>query len=89
MLRPIVSIAGARRIMLVPGAEKDTCNSVATGAAASRLAHRPGRRPYELESDVALRAGFTGCRIGPRILRTETASLAAIAALQAVAGDFA
>ena len=38
-------IAGARRIMLVPGAET-TLNSVATGAAAIALAHRPGRRPY-------------------------------------------
>jgi len=33
-------------------------------------------------------AGFRGLRLGPRILRTETAGLAAVAALQAVAGDF-
>ena len=33
-------------------------------------------------------AGFTGLRLGPRILRTETAGLAAIAALQAGFGDF-
>ncbi len=33
-------------------------------------------------------AGFGGMRLGPRILRTETAGLAAIAALQALAGDF-
>ncbi|PPU93116.1 16S rRNA (uracil(1498)-N(3))-methyltransferase [Xanthomonas albilineans] len=32
-------------------------------------------------------AGFLGLRLGPRILRTETASLAAIAALQAHGGD--
>ena len=32
-------------------------------------------------------AGFTGLRLGPRILRTETAGLAAIAALQARFGD--
>ncbi|MDF3982340.1 16S rRNA (uracil(1498)-N(3))-methyltransferase [Luteibacter sp. PPL201] len=32
-------------------------------------------------------AGFTGLRLGPRILRTETAGLAAIAALQALYGD--
>jgi 16S rRNA (uracil1498-N3)-methyltransferase len=32
--------------------------------------------------------GFGAYRIGPRILRTETAGLAAIAALQATAGDF-
>jgi 16S rRNA (uracil1498-N3)-methyltransferase len=33
-------------------------------------------------------AGFQGVRLGPRILRTETAGLAAIAALQFLAGDF-
>ena len=31
--------------------------------------------------------GFTGLRLGPRVLRTETAGLAAIAALQARFGD--
>lgn len=42
------------------------------------------------ERDVALlsEAGFTGLRLGPRILRTETAGLAALAALQALHGDF-
>ncbi len=34
-------------------------------------------------------AGFTGLRLGPRVLRTETAGIAAIAALQALYGDFA
>lgn len=34
-------------------------------------------------------AGFSGLRLGPRVLRTETAGLAAIAALQALAGDLA
>jgi 16S rRNA (uracil1498-N3)-methyltransferase len=32
-------------------------------------------------------AGFVGMRLGPRILRTETAGLAAIAALQSRHGD--
>jgi 16S rRNA (uracil1498-N3)-methyltransferase len=32
-------------------------------------------------------AGFTGLRLGPRILRTETAGMAAIAALQSKFGD--
>jgi 16S rRNA (uracil1498-N3)-methyltransferase len=36
---------------------------------------------------MARLAGFTDCRLGPRVLRTETAALAALAALQAVAGD--
>jgi 16S rRNA (uracil1498-N3)-methyltransferase len=33
-------------------------------------------------------AGFTGIRLGPRILRTETAALAAISGMQALWGDF-
>ncbi len=38
---------------------------------------------------AALRAGgFRGLRLGPRILRTETAGLAAIAALMAIYGDW-
>lgn len=32
--------------------------------------------------------GFAGLRLGPRVLRTETAAAAAIAALQALRGDF-
>jgi 16S rRNA (uracil1498-N3)-methyltransferase len=38
---------------------------------------------------AALKAGgFRGLRLGPRILRTETAGLAAIAALMAIYGDW-
>ncbi len=40
------------------------------------------------ERAAARVAGFTGVRLGPRILRTETAPLAAIAAIQALWGDF-
>ena len=41
------------------------------------------------EQSFALANGFTACRMGPRIMRTETAGLAALATLQVVAGDFA
>ena len=41
----------------------------------------------EDEQRRVLGAGFTAVRIGPRVLRTETAPLAAIAALQAMWGD--
>lgn len=41
-----------------------------------------------VEREAALRAGFRSLRLGPRILRTETAALAALAALQANWGDF-
>lgn len=39
------------------------------------------------EAAAAEREGFRPARFGPRILRTETAAIAAIAALQALAGD--
>lgn len=41
------------------------------------------------ETRLAKEAGFCTCRLGARVLRTETAALAALAALQALAGDFA
>lgn len=44
-----------------------------------------GWSPRDLHELAAV--GFTGVRLGPRILRTETAGIAAIAALQARFGD--
>jgi 16S rRNA (uracil1498-N3)-methyltransferase len=40
------------------------------------------------EQSFALANGFTAARLGPRVMRTETAGLAAIALLQTLAGDF-
>jgi 16S rRNA (uracil1498-N3)-methyltransferase len=42
----------------------------------------------EAETASARRAGFTGLRLGPRVLRTETAAVAVLAALQARWGDW-
>jgi 16S rRNA (uracil1498-N3)-methyltransferase len=42
----------------------------------------------ENERKLAQANGFVACRMGPRVMRTETAGLAALAALQAVSGDF-
>jgi 16S rRNA (uracil1498-N3)-methyltransferase len=39
------------------------------------------------DREQLLAAGFEGLRLGPRVLRTETAGIAAIAALQALCGD--
>jgi 16S rRNA (uracil1498-N3)-methyltransferase len=39
------------------------------------------------ERDAALAAGFRACRLGPRVLRSETAAIAALAILQSAAGD--
>jgi 16S rRNA (uracil1498-N3)-methyltransferase len=62
-------------------------------------AARAGRQPMALlvgpeggladhEEKFALAHQFVACRLGARILRTETAGFAALAALQAIAGDF-
>lgn len=40
------------------------------------------------EQQAAERAGFAPVRLGPRVLRTETAAVAAIAAMQTLWGDF-
>jgi len=41
----------------------------------------------EGEAAAALAAGYAAVRLGPRVLRTETAGIAALAVLQALAGD--
>ena len=40
------------------------------------------------EERMAARAGYAAVRLGPRVLRTETAAVAALAAMQALWGDF-
>ena len=52
------------------------------------LAAGPEAGFSDSEEQLLLRAGFHAVRLGPRILRTETAALAALAALNALAGDF-
>lgn len=42
----------------------------------------------EEEQERAMAAGFIGVRVGPRVLRTETAALAALTLLQREFGDF-
>jgi 16S rRNA (uracil1498-N3)-methyltransferase len=76
----------APRFLLDPGATR----SIATMASppdACVLAVGPegGWSPRDHEQLRA--AGFDGLRLGPRILRTETAGIAAVAALQARFGD--
>ena len=40
-----------------------------------------------VEQDAALRSGFTAVRMGPRVLRTETAAVCALTLLQLKFGD--
>jgi 16S rRNA (uracil1498-N3)-methyltransferase len=64
-----------------------TLASLPASASSATLAIGPegGWSPRDRETLRA--AGYTGLRLGPRVLRTETAGLAAIAALQSRFGD--
>ena len=59
--------------------------NVAAGKVVVAIGPEGGWSPRDREALSAV--GFTGLRLGPRILRTETAGLAAIAALQSRFGD--
>ncbi|WP_420009321.1 16S rRNA (uracil(1498)-N(3))-methyltransferase [Xanthomonas sacchari] len=74
------------RLILDPQGEQ-RLRSLAIGGDAATIAIGPegGWSPRDRATLEA--AGFVGLRLGPRILRTETAGLAAIAALQAHHGD--
>ncbi len=78
----------ARALLVADGGQSLTM--FATRAAGSPLALLIGPEGGLAgnERQFALANGFEGCRLGPRILRTETAGLAALAALQATCGDF-
>jgi len=84
----------AHRLLLEPEAPRSLAAVVAeagtaAGGAAYALLVGPEGGLSEAESALARRAGWSACRLGPRVLRTETAPLAALAALQMLAGDFA
>lgn len=76
---------GPMRLALLPEGTKRPGELALAGAAI--LAIGPEGGFGGRDRDALAAAGFTGLKLGPRILRTETAGLAAIAALQALYGD--
>jgi 16S rRNA (uracil1498-N3)-methyltransferase len=76
---------GGTRILLAPDGEA-TLRTLAPRAPVTILIGPEGGLAPE-ERELAASRGFTPVRFGPRILRTETAPLAALAALQALYGD--
>ena len=77
------------RLMLVPEAS-ESLSALARGTLRSvALLVGPEGGLSGREQLLVQRAGFRACRLGPRTLRTETAPLAALAALQALVGDLA
>ncbi len=80
----------ATRLLLSPGAER-TLGEWASGTPATdeiQLLIGPEGGLADEEIERCSRAGCRELRLGARILRTETAGLAALAALQALLGDF-
>ena len=75
-----------RRLALDPAGAVRPADLTALGAATVVVGPEGGLSDQDLAT--LGQAGFEGLRLGPRILRTETAGLAAIAALQALHGDF-
>lgn len=74
------------RLMLAPDAEQSLANIEPNGAVQLLIGAEGGLDPQEMIA--AELAGFKSVRLGPRVLRTETAGLAALAAMQALWGDF-
>jgi 16S rRNA (uracil1498-N3)-methyltransferase len=79
--------AAGLRVLLSPDANQ-TLISVVPRASSISLAVGPEGGFSDDELALALHHGFQSCRLGPRVLRAETAPLAALAVIQAVAGDF-
>lgn len=75
------------RLVLAPGAAGAlACKAPPLGPLAVLIGPEGGWSAQELE--LAERAGCAPLALGPRVLRTETAGLAALAALQTLWGDF-
>jgi 16S rRNA (uracil1498-N3)-methyltransferase len=74
-------------IVLAPQAQRGLAGLPAPSAPLALLIGPEGGLTAE-EVAAASRSGFTAVRLGPRVLRAETAAVAALAALHALWGDF-
>jgi 16S rRNA (uracil1498-N3)-methyltransferase len=78
--------AGGVRVLLEPDAEHPLSQRTRAGSAITVLLGPEGGFADE-ELARAREHSFTACRLGPRVLRAETAPLAALAVIQVLAGD--
>jgi 16S rRNA (uracil1498-N3)-methyltransferase len=76
------------RFLLDPFAERGIAQAAVLPGEAMTLLIGPEGGLSERDRLTAHAAGFQGLRLGPRVLRTETAGLAAIAAFNALYGDW-
>ena len=75
------------RLVLAPDAEYSLAQLPAPSGPVTLLIGPEGGLSDQ-EIALAKQAGYTGLRLGPRILRTETAAVAALAAMLGTWGDF-
>ena len=83
-----VALDANERIFLQPQASRALRNLPLDGGGDVIIAVGPEGGWSEKDREVLDGLGFNGVRIGPRILRTETAGIATVAALQCLFGDF-
>src|SRR5690606_22061084 len=90
-LRPLADalaqLPAGERLLLAPGAARSLCDLPLSPGKAVQLLIGPEGGLGERDVQIAAAAGFTAARLGPRILRTETAGLVALAVLQTRWGD--
>jgi 16S rRNA (uracil1498-N3)-methyltransferase len=84
--------ASAARLMLAPQAQQSVAGAAHALAAAGLITSvsvlvGPEGGFSEQEQAIAHERGFLDCHLGPRVLRAETAALAALAAIQALLVD--
>ena len=79
--------ASGLRLLLTPDAARRLADMPEPAGEVTLLAGPEGGFTDD-EVTQALAAGYAPVRLGPRVLRTETAGLAALAAVQALWGDF-
>lgn len=85
-LQQVKSASGTKLIMLPQGASSLHTLAKPQGCVTLLIGAEGGFT--QTESDSALLCGFTPIRLGARVLRTETAAVAGLAALQTLWGDF-
>ncbi len=76
------------RILLSPEGDQLLKSCATPGTTALTLAAGPEGGFDAFEEKLFGKAGFAAVRLGPRVLRTETAAPAALAALAALTGEF-
>jgi len=76
------------RLLLSPRGEARLADIAFAAGSAVVLAAGPEAGFSPEDETLLASAGFVPVRLGPRVLRTETAALAALAALNALQGDF-